>query len=97
LELPHLISAIFTPDSFDLRASGTGRLNIGDRDVSGENNATVFMRGTGENFTYTSVLVTATVPDRGSSIVLLSVGLLAIGATRAKDKCVHRLAVGQGA
>ena len=84
--LPHLNSAAFTPNAFVLRASGEGFLNIADNDIVGQNNATFFVRGTGENFTYTNVLATATLPDHGSSIALLCVGLLVIGAMRAKEK-----------
>ena len=92
-DLPHLTSATFTPNAFVLRASGSGFINIAENDIVGANNATFLIRGTGENFTYTSVLATATLPDHGSSILILSVGLLAIGAIRAKDKRAHRLAV----
>ena len=79
-----LKSATFDADSLTLIGMGTTQLTSGNPLVQQHSPATIVIRGTGHDFTYDLTVVTTAVPEGGSGIGLLAIGLVAVESLRRK-------------
>jgi hypothetical protein len=81
-----LQSVTFDEDSLTLIGRGTTQLISGDPLVLKHSAAKIVIQGTGENFTYNNltVVTTAVIPEGGSGLGLLAIGLVAVEGLRRK-------------
>jgi len=79
-----LKSATFDEDSLTLIGMGTTQLTSGDPLVQKHSPARIVIQGTGQDFTYDLTVVTTAVPDSGSGLGLLAIGLVAVEGLRRK-------------
>jgi hypothetical protein len=79
-----LKSATFDEDSLTLIGMGTTQLTSGDPLVQKHSPAMIVIQGTGQDFTYDLTVVTTAVPDGGSGLGLLAIGLVAVEGLRRK-------------
>jgi hypothetical protein len=79
-----LKSATFDEDSLTLIGIGTTQLTSGDPLVQKHSPAGIVIQGTGQDFTYDLTVVTTAVPDGGSGLGLLAIGLVAVEGLRRK-------------
>jgi protein with PEP-CTERM/exosortase system signal len=79
-----LKSATFDEDSLTLIGMGTTQLISGDPLVLKHSPASIVIQGTGQDFTYDLTVVTTAVPDGGSGLGLLAIGLVAVEGLRRK-------------
>jgi len=84
-----LKSVTFDADSLTLIGIGTTQLTSGNPLVQKHSPATIVIQGTGQDFTYNLTVVTTAVPEVGSTLGLLAIGLVAVEALRRK------IAIGQ--
>ena len=76
-----LKSATFDADSLTLIGMGTTQLISGDPLVQKHSPARIVIQGTGQDFTYNNLtVVTTAVPEGGSGLGLLAIGLVGLGA-----------------
>jgi hypothetical protein len=75
-----LKSVTFDEDSLTLIGMGTTQLISGDPLVLKHSPARIVIQGTGQDFTYNLTVVTTAVPDGGSTLGLLAIGLVGLGA-----------------
>jgi hypothetical protein len=61
---------------------GTTQLTSGDPLVQKHSPARIVIQGTGQDFTYDLTVVTTAVPDSGSGLGLLAIGLVAVEGLR---------------
>src|SRR5437762_11220910 len=73
-----LKSATFDADSLALIGMGTTQLTSGDPLVQKHSPAMIVIQGTGQDFTYNLTVVTTAVPEGGSGLGLLAIGLVAV-------------------
>jgi hypothetical protein len=81
-----LKSATFDEDSLTLIGMGTTQLVSGDPLVQKHSPATIVIQGTGHDFTYDLTVVTTAVPEVGSTLGLLAIGLVAVEGLRRMSK-----------
>ena len=79
-----LQSVTFDADSLTMIAMGTTQLVSGDPLVLRHAPARIVIRGTGEDFTYNLTVGTTALPEGGSGLGLLGIGLLAVEGLRRK-------------
>jgi hypothetical protein len=81
-----LKSVTFDEDSLTLIGRGTTQLISGDPLVLKHSAATIVIQGTGQDFTYNNltVVTTAVIPEGGSGLGLLAIGLVAVEGLRRK-------------
>lgn len=80
-----LKSATFDEDSFKLIATGTAQLVSGNPLVLQHSPARFIIQGTGQDFTYNNLtLATTPLPEGGSGLGLLAIGLVAVESVRRK-------------
>src|SRR5207237_1361088 len=79
-----LKSARFDEDSLTLIGMGTTQLTSGDPLVQKNSPARIVIQGTGQDFTYNLTVVTTAVPEGGSGLGLLGIGLVAVEGLRRK-------------
>jgi hypothetical protein len=79
-----LKSVTFDEDSLKLIGMGTTQLISGDPLVLKHSPARIVIQGTGQDFTYDLTVVTTAVPEGGSGLGLLAIGLVAVGGLRRK-------------
>jgi hypothetical protein len=79
-----LKSVTFDEDSLTLIGMGTTQTTSGDPLVQKNSAARIVIRGTGQDFTYNLTVVTTAVPDVGSTLGLLAIGLVAVEGLRRK-------------
>ena len=79
-----LKSVTFDADSLTLIGMGTTQLTSGNPLVQQHSPAMIVIRGTGHDFTYDLTVVTTAVPERGSGLCLLAIGLIAVESLRRK-------------
>ncbi len=80
-----LKSVTFDEDSLTLIGRGTTQLISGDPLVLKHSAARIVIQGTGEDFTYNNLtVVTTALPDGGSGLGLLAIGLVAVEGLRRK-------------
>jgi hypothetical protein len=79
-----LKSVTFDADSLTLIGMGTTQLTSGNPLVQKHSPATIVIQGTGQDFTYNLTVVTTAVPEVGSTLGLLAIGLVAVEALRRK-------------
>ena len=75
-----LKSATFDEDSLTLIGMGTTQLTSGDPLVQKHSPAMIVIQGTGQDFTYNLTVVTTAVPEGGSGLGLLAIGLVGLVA-----------------
>jgi hypothetical protein len=75
-----LKSVTFDEDSLTLIGMGTTQLISGDPLVLKHSAARIVIQGTGQDFTYNLTVVTTTVPEGGSGLGLLAIGLVGLVA-----------------
>jgi hypothetical protein len=75
-----LKSVTFDEDSLTLIGMGTTQLVSGDPLVLKHSPARIVIQGTGQDFTYNLTVVTAALPESGSGLGLLAIGLVGLGA-----------------
>ncbi|HTE89669.1 MAG TPA: hypothetical protein VK639_11970 [Terriglobales bacterium] len=75
-----LKSVTFDEDSLTLIGMGTTQLISGDPLVLKHSPARIVIQGTGQDFTYNLTVVTTALPEGGSGLGLLAIGLVALGA-----------------
>jgi len=76
-----LKSATFDADSLTLIGMGTTQVTSGNPLVQKHSTATFVIQGTGQDFTYNNLtVVTTAVPDGGSGLGLLTIGLVGLVA-----------------
>ena len=77
-----LKSVTFDEDSLTLIGMGTTQLISGDPLVLKHSAARIVIQGTGQDFTYNNltVVTTAVIPEGGSGLSLLAIGLVGLGA-----------------
>jgi hypothetical protein len=73
-----LKSATFDEDSLTLIGTGTTQLISGDPLVLKHSPARIVIQGTGQDFTYDLTVVTTAVPEGGSTLGLLTIGLVGL-------------------
>jgi hypothetical protein len=81
-----LKSATFDEDSLTLIGMGTTQLTSGDPLVQKHSPARIVIQGTGQDFTYDLTVVTTAVPEGGSGLGLLAIGLVAVEGLRRMHK-----------
>jgi hypothetical protein len=79
-----LKSATFDENSLTLIGMGTTQLTSGDPLVQKHSPAMIVIQGTGQDFTYDLTVVTTAVPEGGSGVGLLAIGLVAVEGLRRK-------------
>ena len=79
-----LKSVTFDEDSLTLIGMGTTQLISGDPLVLKHSAARIVIQGTGQDFTYNLTVVTTAVPEGGSGLGLLAIGLVAVEGLRRK-------------
>ena len=79
-----LKSVTFDKDSLTLIGMGTTQLTSGDPLVQKNSAARTVIQGTGQDFTYNLTVVTTAVPEGGSGLGLLAIGLVAVEGLRRK-------------
>ena len=81
-----LKSVTFDEDSLTLIGMGTTQLISGDPLVQKHSPARIVIQGTGQDFTYNNltVVTTAVIPEGGSGLGLLAIGLVAVEGLRRK-------------
>jgi hypothetical protein len=75
-----LKSVTFDEDSLTLIGRGTTQLTSGDPLVQKNSAARIVIQGTGQDFTYNLTVVTTAVPEGGSGLGLLAIGLVGLVA-----------------
>jgi len=75
-----LKSVTFDEESLTLIGMGTTQLTSGNPLVQQHSPAMIVIRGTGHDFTYDLTVVTTAVPDGGSGLGLLTIGLVGLVA-----------------
>ena len=75
-----LKSVTFDEDSLTLIGMGTTQLTSGDPPVQKDSAARIVIQGTGQDFTYNLTVVTTAVPEVGSTLGLLAIGLVGLVA-----------------
>ena len=75
-----LKSATFDEDSLTLIGMGTTQIISGDPLVQKDSAARIVIQGTGQDFTYNLTVVTTAVPEGGSGLGLLAIGLVGLVA-----------------
>src|SRR4029077_20256408 len=75
-----LKSATFDADSLTLIGMGTTQLTSGNPLVQQHSPARIVIQGAGHDFTYNLTVVTTAVPEGGSGLGLLAIGLVGLGA-----------------
>src|SRR5438876_340997 len=75
-----LKSVTFDEDSLTLIGMGTTQLISGDPLVQKHSPARIVIQGTGQDFTYNLTVVTTAVPEGGSGLGLLAIGLVGLVA-----------------
>ena len=79
-----LKSVTFDEDSLTLIGMGTTQLISGDPLVQKDSAARIVIQGTGQDFTYNLTVVTTAVPEVGSTLGFLAIGLVAVEGLRRK-------------
>ena len=79
-----LKSVTFDEDSLTLIGMGTTQTTSGDPLVQKDSAARIVIQGTGQDFTYDLTVVTTAVPEVGSTLGLLAIGLVAVEGLRRK-------------
>src|SRR5438094_1544101 len=79
-----LKSVTFDEDSLTLIGMGTTQIISGDPLVQKDSAARIVIQGTGQDFTYNLTVVTTAVPEVGSTLGLLAIGLVAVERLRRK-------------
>ena len=79
-----LKSVTFDEDSLTLIGMGTTQVISGDPLVLKHSAARIVIQGTGQDFTYNLTVVTTAVPEGGSGLGLLAIGLVAVEGLRRK-------------
>jgi hypothetical protein len=79
-----LKSVTFDEDSLTLIGMGTTQTTSGDPLVQKNSAARIVIQGTGQDFTYNLTVVTTAVPEGGSGLGLLAIGLVAVEGLRRK-------------
>jgi len=79
-----LKSVTFDEDSLTLIGFGTTQITSGDPLVQKNSAARIVIQGTGQDFTYDLTVVTTAVPEGGSGLGLLAIGLVAVEGLRRK-------------
>jgi len=79
-----LQSVTFDEDSLTLIGMGTTQIISGDPLVQKDSAARIVIQGTGQDFTYNLTVVTTAVPEVGSTLGLLAIGLVAVERLRRK-------------
>src|SRR5881398_59999 len=79
-----LKSVTFDEDSLTLIGMGTTQLTSGDPLVLKHSAARIVIQGTGQDFTYNLTVVTTSLPEGGSGLGLLAIGLVAVEGLRRK-------------
>src|SRR5881394_3117728 len=79
-----LKSVAFDEDSLTLIGMGTTQLISGDPLVLKHSAARIVIQGTGQDFTYNLTVVTTSLPEGGSGLGLLAIGLVAVEGLRRK-------------
>src|SRR5438874_586594 len=79
-----LKSVTFDEDSLTLIGMGTTQLISGDPLVLKHSAARIVIQGTGQDFTYNLTVVTTSLPEGGSGLGLLAIGLVAVEGLRRK-------------
>ncbi len=77
-----LKSVTFDEDSLTLIGRGTTQLTSGDPLVQKNSAARIVIQGTGQDFTYNLTVVTTAVPEGGSGLGLLAIGLVGLVAVK---------------
>ena len=75
-----LKSVTFDEDSLRLIGFGTTQITSGDPLVQKNSAARIVIQGTGQDFTYNLTVVTTAVPEVGSTLGLLAIGLVGLVA-----------------
>jgi len=75
-----LQSVTFDEDSLTLIGRGTTQLISGDPLVLQHSAARIVIQGTGQDFTYNLTVTTTSLPEGGSGLGLLTIGLIGLGA-----------------
>jgi hypothetical protein len=75
-----LKSVTFDEDSLTLIGMGTTQTTSGDPLVQKNSDAKIVIQGTGQDFMYNLTVVTASVPEVGSTLGLLAIGLVGLVA-----------------
>src|SRR5205823_3697576 len=75
-----LKSVTFDEDSLTLIGMGTTQLISGDPLVQKHSPARIVIQGTGQDFTYNLTVVTTAIPEVGSTLGLLAIGLVSLVA-----------------
>ena len=73
-----LKSVTFDEDSLTLIGMGTTQIISGDPLVQKDSAARIVIQGTGQDFTYNLTVVTTAVPEVGSTLGLLAIGLVGL-------------------
>src|SRR6266446_1258946 len=81
-----LKSVTFDEDSLTLIGMGTTQLTSGNPLVQKNSAARIVIQGTGQDFTYNLTVVTTAVPEGGSGLGLLAIGLVGLGAVEGLRK-----------
>jgi len=79
-----LKSVTFDEDSLTLIGMGTTQIISGDPLVQKDSAARIVIQGTGQDFTYNLTVVTTSLPEGGSGLGLLAIGLVAVEGLRRK-------------
>src|SRR5882724_4259782 len=79
-----LQSVTFDEDSLTLIGMGTTQVVSGDPLVLKHSAARIVIQGTGQDFTYNLTVVTTSLPEGGSGLGLLAIGLVAVEGLRRK-------------
>ena len=79
-----LKSVTFDEESLTLIGMGTTQIISGDPLVQKDSAARIVIQGTGQDFTYNLTVVTTAVPEVGSTLGLLAIGLVAVEGLRRK-------------
>ena len=77
-----LKSVTFDEDSLTLIGMGTTQTTSGDPLVQKDSAARIVIQGTGQDFTYNLTVVTTAVPEGGSGLGLLAIGLVGLVAVK---------------
>src|SRR5258705_7002092 len=77
-----LQSVTFDEDSLTMIGMGRTQTTSGDPLVQKDSAARIVIQGTGQDFTYDLTVVTTAVPEGGSGLGLLAIGLVGLGAVK---------------
>jgi hypothetical protein len=90
-----LKSVTFDEDSLTLIGMGTTQVISGDPLVQKDSAARIVIQGTGQDFTYNlTVVTTAVIPEGGSGLVLLAIGLVGLGAVEGLRRKIAAAEIG---